>query len=174
MPTLSLLQPTHPTVRNAGEGNGLEAWRRLHSEYDSTSSMRRVAILQQVQNPPRCQRVEDLGYALISKKLQYEMAYRSTKQSVKMCESRRQTRTDDPMDVDALSKGKSKGKAKKGHGGSGKSNKVQNQMIDVEYWNCGRTGHFASDCRDSWLGERERESGKSRKEQRQKQGQRQR
>ena len=63
-------------VRNAGEGNGLEAWRRLHSEYDPTSSMRRVAVLQQVQNPPRCQRVEDLGSALedwISKKRQYEM-----------------------------------------------------------------------------------------------------
>ena len=37
-------------VRNAGEGNGLEAWRRLHGEYDPTSSMRRVAVLQQVQN----------------------------------------------------------------------------------------------------------------------------
>ena len=51
-------------VWNSGEGNALEAWRRLHSEYDPTSSMRRVAILQQVQNPPRCQRVEDLGAAL--------------------------------------------------------------------------------------------------------------
>ena len=64
------------TVRNAGEGNGLEAWRRLHSEYDPTSSMRRVAILQHFQNPPRCQRVEDLGSALedwLSKKRQYEM-----------------------------------------------------------------------------------------------------
>ena len=63
-------------VQNSGEGNGLEAWRRLHSEYDPTSSMRRVAILQQVQNPPRCQRVEDLGPALeqwLSKKCQYEM-----------------------------------------------------------------------------------------------------
>ena len=48
-------------VRNAGEGNDLEPWRRPHSEYDPTSSMRRVAILQQVQIPPRCQRVEDLG-----------------------------------------------------------------------------------------------------------------
>ena len=38
-------------ARNAGEGNGLEAWRRLRSEYDPTSSMRRVAILQQVQKP---------------------------------------------------------------------------------------------------------------------------
>ena len=50
-------------IRNAGEGNGLEAWKRLHAEYDSTSSMRRVAVLQQVQNPPRCAR-EDLGPAL--------------------------------------------------------------------------------------------------------------
>ena len=53
----------NPIVRNSGEGNGLEAWRRLHSEYDPTSSMRRVAILQQVQNPSRCERVEDLGPA---------------------------------------------------------------------------------------------------------------
>ena len=63
-------------VRNAGEGNGLEVWGRLHCEYDPTSSMRRVAILQQVQNPPRCQRVEDLAYALedwLSKKRQFEM-----------------------------------------------------------------------------------------------------
>ena len=30
-------------VQNAGEGNGLEAWRRLRGEYDTTSSMRRVA-----------------------------------------------------------------------------------------------------------------------------------
>ena len=63
-------------VRNSGEGPGLEAWRRLHSEYDPTSSMRRVAILQHVQNPPRCQRVENLGTALedwLSKKRQYEM-----------------------------------------------------------------------------------------------------
>ena len=149
-------------VRNAGEGNGLEAWRRLHSEYDPTPSVRRVAILQQVQNPLRCHRVEDLGSALedwLSKNRQYEifidrngrpcqasddslvavmfrlmpknleetvmftnedegfqelddrlLAHSSTKQSVKMSESKRQTRRDDPMDVDALSRGKSKGK----------------------------------------------------------------
>ena len=153
-------------VQNAGEGNGLEAWRRLHGEYDTTSSMRRVAILEQVQKPLRSQRVEDLGSALedwLSKKRQYEMfthrngcpcqasddslvaamfrlmpknleenvmftnedeglqelfgrllAYSSTKQSVKMSESKRQTRRDDPMDVDGLSTGKSKGKGKKG------------------------------------------------------------
>ena len=78
MPTLCPLQPTQPQelFENSGEGNGLEAWRRLHSEYEPTSSMRRVAILQQVQNPPRCQRVEDLGAPLedwLSKKRQYEM-----------------------------------------------------------------------------------------------------
>ena len=120
--------------------------------------MRRVAVLQQVQNPLRCQqRVEDLGSALedwLSKKRQFEMftdrngrpcqasddslvaamfrlmpkspeeivmftnedegfqvlfdrllAYSSTKQSVKMSEIKRQNRRDDPMDVDALSKG---------------------------------------------------------------------
>ena len=48
-------------VRNSVEENGLEAWRRLHGEYDPTSSMRHVAILQQVQEPPRCQRVEGIG-----------------------------------------------------------------------------------------------------------------
>ena len=128
------------------------------------------SILQQVQNPPRCQRVEDLGSALedwLSEKRQYEtftdrsgrpcqasddslvaamfrlmrksleetvtitnedegfqelydrlLAYSSTKQSVKMSEIKRQNRRDDPMDVDALSKGK--GKGKKGSSGSGK------------------------------------------------------
>ena len=46
------------------------------------------------------------------------LAYSSTKQSIQMRESKRPTRKDDPMDVDALSKGsgkgKSKGKGKKG------------------------------------------------------------
>ena len=61
-------------VRNAGEGQGLEAWRRLTNEYDPTSSMRRVTILGLVQNPPRCDRVENLGVALeewLAKKRQY-------------------------------------------------------------------------------------------------------
>ena len=31
-------------VRNVGPGRGMEAWRRLHAEYDPTSSIRRVAI----------------------------------------------------------------------------------------------------------------------------------
>ena len=126
----------------------------LHSEYDPTSSMRRVAILQQVQDPPRCQRVEDLGTALedwLSEKRQHEMftdrngrpcqasddslvaamfrlmpksleetvanddegfqelydrllAYSSTKQSIQMSESKKSTKKDDPMEVDALNK----------------------------------------------------------------------
>ena len=58
-------------VRNSGEGT----WKRLHSEYDATSSMRRVAILQQF----RTHRVVSelrMGAALedwLSKKRQYEM-----------------------------------------------------------------------------------------------------
>ena len=41
------------------------------------------------------------------------LAY-STEQSVKTSESKRQTRRDDPMDVDALTNGTSKGKARRG------------------------------------------------------------
>ena len=62
-------------VRNSGEGQGLEAWRRLHAEYDPTSSMRRVTILAKVQHPPKVQRIEDLGPALedwLDLKRQYE------------------------------------------------------------------------------------------------------
>ena len=63
---------------------------------------------------------EDEGFQELFDRL---LAYSSTKQSVKMSESTRQTRRDDPMDVDALSKGKSKGKGKKGLVGSRKGNK---------------------------------------------------
>ena len=55
--------------------NGLEAWRRLATEYDPMSSMRRVVILGQVQNPPKCDKIEDLGAALedwLAKKRRYE------------------------------------------------------------------------------------------------------
>ena len=197
-------------VRNSGEGNGLEAWRRLHSEYDTTSSMRRVAILQQVQNPPRCERVEALGPALekwLSKKRQYEMftdrngrpcqasddslvaamfwlmpksleesvmfanedegfqelydrlplAYSSTKQSIQMSESKKTTRKDDPMDVDALSKCSRKGKSK----GKGKKGKGHNHMSNVRCWNCGKTGHYARNCSEWWWS---RDKGKGRSE----------
>ena len=61
-------------VRNSGP-DGLECWRRLNSEYDPTSSMRRVAILGLVQNPQRCKSVDELGSALeswLAKKRQYE------------------------------------------------------------------------------------------------------
>ena len=51
-------------VRNAGSDAGLEAWRRLHNEYDPTSAMRRVTILGLVQNPPKCEKIENLGSAL--------------------------------------------------------------------------------------------------------------
>ena len=62
-------------VRNAGDGNGLEAWRRLHSECDPKSSIRRTVVLGQVQNPPKCSSVEQLGLMLedwLEKKKQYE------------------------------------------------------------------------------------------------------
>ena len=61
-------------VRNSGD-DGLECWRRLNSEYDPSFSMRRVAILGLVQNPPRCKSVDELGSALeswLTKKRQYE------------------------------------------------------------------------------------------------------
>ena len=61
-------------IRNSGT-DGLEAWRRIHNEYDPTSSMRRVVILGMVQNPPRCKSVDELGACLedwLAKKRQYE------------------------------------------------------------------------------------------------------
>ena len=87
------------------------------------------------------------------------LAHSSTKQLVKMSESKRHTRRDDPMDVDALNKGKLKGKGKKGPAGSGKGNKGQNQMSNVKCWNWGKSGHYASDCREKWSGDKG--SGKS-------------
>ncbi|CAE7284227.1 unnamed protein product, partial [Symbiodinium microadriaticum] len=67
-------------VRNAGSDAGLEAWRRLHNEYDPTSAMRRVTILGLVQNPPKCEKIENLGSALedwLAKKRQYEVMFHS-------------------------------------------------------------------------------------------------
>ena len=70
------------------------------------------------------------------------LAYSSTKQSIQMNESKMPRRKDDPMDVDALSKGKSKGKGKKVKG--------QNHTSNVVCWNCGKSGHYAKDCRQKW------------------------
>ena len=61
-------------IRNSGT-DGLEAWRRIHNEYDPTSSMRRVVILGMVQNPPKCKSVDELGTCLeewLARKRQYE------------------------------------------------------------------------------------------------------
>ena len=55
--------------------NGLEAWRRLASECDPRSSMGRVQILCQIQKPPKCNTIEELGTALedwLVKKNRYE------------------------------------------------------------------------------------------------------
>ena len=75
---------------------------------------------------------EDEGFQELFDRL---LAYSSTKQSVKMSEIKRQNRRDDPMDHDALGKGKRKGK--KGSSGSGKGSKGQNNMRQcrvLELW----------------------------------------
>ena len=58
-----------------GDGQGLQAWRRLHNEEDPTSSMRRVRILGYVLNINTRDKTEDLGFALedwLAKKRQHE------------------------------------------------------------------------------------------------------
>ena len=62
----------------------------------------------------------------------------AARSSRKMSESKRQTRRDDPMDVDVDG---------------------QNQMSNVKCWNCGKSGHCASDCRENWS--EDKGSGKS-------------
>ena len=86
---------------------------------------------------------EDEGFQELSDRL---LAYSSTKQSIQMSESKRPTRKDDQMDVDALSKGSGKGKSK----GKGKKGKDQNHMSNVKCWNCGKSGHCGRDCREMW------------------------
>ena len=78
------------------------------------------------------------------------LACSSTKQSIQMSETKKTTKKDDPMDVDALSKGKSKGKGKKGSSGKGKGSKGQNHMSNTRCWNCGKTGHCARNCSEWW------------------------
>ena len=60
---------------------------------------------------------EDGGFQELYDRL---LAYSSTKQSITMSESKETTKKDDPLDVDASSKGKSKGKGMKGFSGKGK------------------------------------------------------
>ena len=50
---------------------------------------------------------EDEGFEELYDRL---LAYSSTEQSIQLCEKKRSTKKDDPMDVDALDKGAGKGK----------------------------------------------------------------
>ena len=59
-----------------------------------------------------------------------------------MSESKRPTRKDDPTDVDALTKGKSKEK--------GKKDKDQNHMSNVKRWNCGKYREQDEEHVDGW------------------------
>ncbi|CAE8638172.1 unnamed protein product, partial [Polarella glacialis] len=143
-------------VRNSGSDQGLEAWRRLNNEHDPPSSMRRVSILGQVQDPPRCEKEEALGSALedwLSKKRQYEeftdrfghasvisedsLMAAMFKLMPKHLEEQLLFRTVglsgkkdlDAMDVDALQR----------PGGKGNPN--------MKCFNCGKPGHKAAECR---------------------------
>ena len=86
---------------------------------------------------------EDEGFQELFDRL---LAYSSTKQSIQMSESKKPTRKDDPMDVDALSKGSGKGKSK----GKGKKGKDHNHVSSVRCWNCGKSGHYGRDCSEMW------------------------
>ena len=74
------------------------------------------------------------------------LAYSGTQQSIRMIESEETTEKDDPIDVDALSKGK----WKKGSSGKGKGSKGQNNTNNVVCWYCGHHGHYEKDCRQKW------------------------
>ena len=72
---------------------------------------------------------EDEGFQELFDRL---LAYISTKQSIKMSEIKRQNRRDDPMEVDALSRGKRKGK--KGSSASGKGSEQRMECRVLELW----------------------------------------
>ena len=90
---------------------------------------------------------EDEGFQELYDRL---LAYSTTNQPIHMSESKKTTRKDDPMDVDALSTGKFKGIGKKGSSGKGKGRKGQNNTNHVVCWNCGKSGHYARNCSEWW------------------------
>ena len=47
------LEQANKIVRNGGEGRGLECWRRLMTEYDPSSAIRRIALLSKIQQPDK-------------------------------------------------------------------------------------------------------------------------
>ena len=62
-------------VNNGTPNDGLEAWRRLHREYDPIGPVRRVQLLRAIHNPEMVEKNENLGKALEecqTKKRQYE------------------------------------------------------------------------------------------------------
>ena len=54
----------HKLVGDAGDGEELEAWRKLSQELAPITNMRRQTILSLVQDPPRVEDVKCLGPAL--------------------------------------------------------------------------------------------------------------
>ena len=82
---------------------------------------------------------EDEGFLELFDRL---LAYSSTKQSVKMSENKR----DDRMDVDALSKGKRKGKKVL----LALESAARVRESNVVCWNCDMSGHYEKDCRPKW------------------------
>ena len=74
---------------------------------------------------------EDEGFQELFDRL---LAYSSTKQSVRMSEIKRQNRRDDPMEVDALSKGKGKGKKGSSGFGKGERSKQHVECCVLELW----------------------------------------
>lgn len=65
----------HKLVRNSGDGDGLEARRKLSQEFDPVTNTRRQTVLSLVQDLPRVEDVKCVGRALevwLTKKNQYE------------------------------------------------------------------------------------------------------
>ena len=99
---------------------------------------------------------EDEGFQALFHRL---LAYKSKKQPVKMNESKRQTRTLSDGCGCADKRNVERKKRQQMSCWLRKGNKGQNQVSDVHCWNCGKSGHSASDCRKKWSGDKG--SGKS-------------